>query len=61
MAPTADREKPTDWHAEPGVVWVYVMQSEASGKLYIGHTNDLEGRVRQQNQPELNRSHFHKT
>ncbi len=60
MAPTADRKKPRDWHAEPGVFWVYVIRSEASGKLYIGHTNDLAGRVRQHNDPARNRSLYTK-
>ena len=45
VAPTADRKKPTDWHAEPGVFWVYVIRSQSSGTLYVGHTNDLEGRA----------------
>ncbi len=33
-----------------------MIRSEATGKLYIGQTNDLAGRIRQHNDPETNRS-----
>jgi len=36
------------------------IRSESSGRLYVGHTNDLEGRVRQHNNPETNRSLYTK-
>ncbi len=55
-----NRAKPGDWHAEPGKFWVYVIRSESSGRLYVGHTNDLDGRVRQHNNPETNRSQYTK-
>jgi putative endonuclease len=51
-----NRPKPTDWQSEPGRFWVYVIRSESTGRLYVGHTNDLDGRVRQHNNPETNRS-----
>ena len=52
--------KPADWQSEPGVFWVYVIRSEASGRLYIGQTDDLHGRLQQHNTPESNRSLFTK-
>jgi putative endonuclease len=60
MRPTADPGKPSDWQTEPGVFWIYVLRNESSGKLYVGHTNDLAGRLRQHNEPEQNRSLFTK-
>jgi putative endonuclease len=33
-----------------------VIRSEATGKTYVGQTNDLAGRLRQHNDPEANRS-----
>lgn len=30
--------------------WVYVLRSESTGRYYIGHTNDLEDRVRRHNE-----------
>ena len=41
-----NREKPPDWRTEAGKFWVYVIRSEGTGKLYVGQTNDLEGRLR---------------
>jgi len=55
-----NRPKPADWRAEPGRFWVYVVRSELSGKLYVGQTNDLAGRLRQHNDPESNRSLYTK-
>ena len=54
------RGRPVDWRAEPGRFWVYVLQSGTTGKLYIGQTNDLSGRLRQHNDPESNRSLYTK-
>ena len=51
-----NRPKPTDWKAEPGKFWVYVIRSETTGRLYAGQTNDLVGRLRQHNDPGTNRS-----
>jgi putative endonuclease len=30
--------------------WVYILQSEASGHYYVGHTNDLDDRLRLHNE-----------
>ncbi len=32
--------------------YAYVLRSESSGKLYKGHTNDLERRLREHNDPD---------
>jgi len=32
--------------------WVYILQSESSGRYYCGQTDDLERRVDQHNDPE---------
>ena len=55
-----NRPRPNNWHSERGRFWVYVIRSESSGKLYVGHTSDLDGRVRQHNNPETNRSLYTK-
>jgi len=55
-----NRERPADWRTEAGKFWVYVIRSEASGKLYVGQTNDLEGRLRQHNDPTNTRSLYTK-
>ena len=39
---------------------MYVILSESSGRLYVGHTNDLDGRVRQHHNPGTNRSQYTK-
>ncbi len=31
---------------------VYILKSETSGRYYCGHTDDLERRIRQHNDPE---------
>ena len=31
--------------------WVYILQSESSGRYYCGSTNDVERRLRQHNDP----------
>ena len=48
--------RPANWQCEPCVFWVYVLQSVSSGKRYVGQTNDPQGRIRQHNQPQTNRS-----
>jgi putative endonuclease len=52
--------KPCDWDAQPGAFWVYAIQSEVDGAIYVGQTNDLAGRVRQHNDPTTNRSRYTK-
>jgi len=32
--------------------WVYILQSQSSGRYYCGQTQDLESRLRQHNDPE---------
>ena len=32
--------------------YVYILQSESTGKIYIGQTSDLERRIQQHNDPE---------
>ena len=39
---------------------VYVIRSETAGKIYIGHTQDLEKRLREHNDPECYSSKFTK-
>ncbi len=36
--------------------YVYILQSESTGRYYIGHTDDLERRVLQHNDPEYHGS-----
>ena len=31
--------------------FVYVLRSEATGKVYVGQTNDMERRLREHNDP----------
>ena len=38
------------------VYYVYILQSETIGRYYIGHTDDLERRVRQHNDPDYHGS-----
>jgi len=38
--------------------WAYILRSEATGKLYIGHTSDLERRIREHNDPEVGRCRY---
>ena len=40
--------------------WVYVIRSETAGKIYIGHTQDLEKRLREHNDPACFSSKFTK-
>ena len=30
--------------------WIYILRSESSGRFYIGHTNDLDDRLRRHNE-----------
>ena len=32
--------------------WVYILQSQSTGRFYCGHTSDLERRIDQHNDPE---------
>jgi len=50
--------RPADWRSETAIFWVYVIRSQSSGKLYVGQTDDVQGRVRQHNEPHKNRSLF---
>jgi putative endonuclease len=52
--------RPSDWHSEPGRFWAYVIRSKTSGKLYVGQTNDLEGRLRQHNDSDSARNLYTK-
>ena len=40
--------------------YVYVLKSEATGKYYIGHTNNLERRLLRHNDPEYKGSRYTK-
>ena len=33
------------------MVWVYILQSHATGRFYCGQTNDLRRRIKQHNDP----------
>ena len=32
--------------------WVYILQSQSTGRFYCGHTSDVERRISQHNDPE---------
>jgi putative endonuclease len=53
-----DPPRPADWRGQPAVFWVYVIRSQSSGMFYVGQTDDVQGRVRQHNEPQKNRSLF---
>jgi len=36
--------------------WVYILESQSSGRFYCGHTSDVRRRVRQHNDREYNLS-----
>ena len=38
--------------------WVYILESESTGKIYIGHTSDLERRLREHNETESGRRRY---
>jgi len=41
--------------------WTYVIKSQSTGKLYKGHTNDLNRRMKEHNEPgEDKRKYTHK-
>ena len=33
----------------PGMYWVYILKSEASGEFYVGHTQDVDARLQRHN------------
>jgi putative endonuclease len=33
--------------------WVYLLRSESTGRFYIGHTSDLQRRLREHNDPKM--------
>jgi putative endonuclease len=38
--------------------WVYLLQSESTGRVYIGQTSDLQRRLREHNDTELGRRRY---
>ncbi|RLB02122.1 MAG: GIY-YIG nuclease family protein [Deltaproteobacteria bacterium] len=36
----------------------YVLRSQSTGKLYIGHTSDLKRRLREHNDPNLGKNRY---
>jgi putative endonuclease len=36
--------------------WVYILQSRTSGRFYCGHTDNLERRLKQHNDPDYHGS-----
>ena len=40
--------------------FIYILQSESSGRYYIGHTDDLQKRVAQHNDPKYTLTTFTK-
>lgn len=38
--------------------WVYILRSESTGKIYIGHTSDLERRLQEHNNNQVGRKRF---
>jgi putative endonuclease len=41
--------------------FIYILQSESSGRYYIGHTEDLQKRIAQHNDPHYTLTTFTKT
>ena len=37
---------------------VYILRSEKTGQIYIGHTSDLERRLREHNDPKLGKRRY---
>jgi len=37
---------------------VYILKSETTGRIYIGHTSDLERRLREHNDPKLGKCRY---
>lgn len=42
------------------MITVYVLQSQSSGRIYIGQTEDLEKRLRQHNDPAFDKRSYTK-
>ncbi len=38
--------------------WAYVIESETTGKRYIGHSADLDRRLREHNDPTVGRARY---
>ena len=38
--------------------WVYILQSESTGKIYIGHTSNLERRLQEHNDKHLGKQRY---
>jgi len=38
--------------------WVYILQSETTGKIYIGHTSNVERRLREHNDKQLGKQRY---
>ncbi len=38
--------------------WVYILKSESTGKIYIGHTSDLQRRFREHNDIVLGKQRY---
>ena len=38
--------------------WVYIIESETTGKIYIGHTSDLERRLREHNDRKVSKRRY---
>ncbi len=32
--------------------WIYILKSESTGKMYVGHTSDIERRLKEHNDKE---------
>ncbi|MDI6754566.1 MAG: GIY-YIG nuclease family protein [Thermodesulfobacteriota bacterium] len=42
----------------PVSFWVYILKSESTGNIYIGHTSDLQRRVREHNDMMLGKQRY---
>jgi putative endonuclease len=38
--------------------WVYILQSESTGKLYVGQSSDVQRRLQEHNNTELGRRRY---
>ena len=38
--------------------WIYIIESETTGKIYIGHTSDLERRLREHNDRRVGKRRY---
>ena len=41
-----------------GMFYVYILENETTGKIYTGHSTDLERRLREHNDPSLGRRRY---